>query len=945
MADIICPKCNKPNPNTLQICQFCGTPLKNHDTEPLPTIHPGEMPVKQKTSELENTLPGWLRDIRKGQSEGSTPDAPQQPSQPQKTEPPASPTAPGPSALDFLAGLSQSNEEEAVPDWLSSLKSDLPPITATPSGAAPAAKETESQPTPDWLTELHEDTPPLRTPAEDPANAWAFKDSNEPAAQPADETPDWLAELKAQDTTNIPAQPTKPADVPLADTPADSDDLPDWLAGLQAEAAPAAPPPQPPAPPAASSPPSDDFLSGGDLPNWLSDAPQQPVSPEPAPTGSSPVVDESSTTGGELPDWLAGLQAEAAPAPGQPAAPVTPAASEEPSSGGEFPDWLANLGGESVVPAPSQPAAAPAAPAMPAASEDLSSDGEFPDWLAGLGAEPAKPAPTSEQASPVEKKPEQTPPSSTQKKAFSTGVLNELNSLGTSEELPDWMAGLASAAPAKAPEAEAATPSSDTFDWLGGLSQGTPSPLETEPKPTGKPEPAQEKPEAAPVSFDISSPETPSLPPLSDQSSVQNIDSIFSMEMPDWLSGFTPSEPEPAKPASEQPGPFTGNLSPGDLPSWVQAMRPIESLVPGTESGDEDQTVEKEGPLAGLRSVLPAQANALGQRKPKAYSIKLQVDPTQLSQATLLENLIASEAESRPVALSRRVVNIRPLRWVVAAVLLLAVLVPALIGGPGFFPSPAADPANEIGMFHSIVGDLPDAAAVLVVFDYQPGYAGEMEQTAGAVLDHLMTKNARLAFVSGSPTGVLMNERLITAQNKRRGEEDQYKKGINYIDLGYLPGDAAGIQVFAEKPRLLGIDYEVGDLWTVIPGLNDIDALSDFAAAIVITDNPDTGRMWIEQASRALGTKPMLMVVSAQAGPMINPYYASEQIKGLVTGLAGGATYEAATQRPDGAGKYWNSYGAGMIAAELLIFLGGIWALIKHLQTRQAVQSQEEDEA
>ena len=41
--------------------------------------------------------------------------------------------------------------------------------------------------------------------------------------------------------------------------------------------------------------------------------------------------------------------------------------------------------------------------------------------------------------------------------------------------------------------------------------------------------------------------------------------------------------------------------------------------------------------------------------------------------------------------------------------------------------------------------------------------------------------------------------------------------------------------------------------------------LSNFAALIVATDNPDTGRLWIEQAQPALGSKPMLMVVSSQA--------------------------------------------------------------------------------
>jgi hypothetical protein len=368
----------------------------------------------------------------------------------------------------------------------------------------------------------------------------------------------------------------------------------------------------------------------------------------------------------------------------------------------------------------------------------------------------------------------------------------------------------------------------------------------------------------------------------------------------------------------------------------------------GAEGGDDDQMVEKEGPLAGLRSVLPALVNAPGQRKPKAYSIKLQVDSTQMSQATLLENLIASEAESRPVSSPKRVVNIRPLRWIIAVVLLLAILIPA-IAGSEIFPLPVlAD--SETEAFYKLVDKLPDAAPVLVVFDYQPAYAGEMEQIAGPVIDHLMIRNARLAFVSTSPMGVLMNERIMADQNKRRAAaepaEATYQNGLHYIDLGYLPGDAAGIQVFAENPRMLGTDYQDGDLWTPDSGLESIQTLSDFDAAIVLTDNPDTGRMWIEQTTGKLQRKSMLMVVSAQAAPMIRPYYNSGQVQGMVSGLAGGALYEATNQRAGGnASVYWDAYGAGMIAAELLIAIGGVWALVQRLRMRRLEQEQEEDEA
>ena len=56
MADILCPNCKQNNPDFLDLCQFCQTPLK-----PESMVHIGEKPTKKGTGELENALPEWLR--------------------------------------------------------------------------------------------------------------------------------------------------------------------------------------------------------------------------------------------------------------------------------------------------------------------------------------------------------------------------------------------------------------------------------------------------------------------------------------------------------------------------------------------------------------------------------------------------------------------------------------------------------------------------------------------------------------------------------------------------------------------------------------------------------------------------------------------------------------------------------------------------------------------
>ena len=68
MAEIRCPMCGRDNPEERDVCEYCGARLKPL-TEALSAanaepIRPGEEPTPQSTSELEKTLPDWLRKLR-----------------------------------------------------------------------------------------------------------------------------------------------------------------------------------------------------------------------------------------------------------------------------------------------------------------------------------------------------------------------------------------------------------------------------------------------------------------------------------------------------------------------------------------------------------------------------------------------------------------------------------------------------------------------------------------------------------------------------------------------------------------------------------------------------------------------------------------------------------------------------------------------------------------
>jgi hypothetical protein len=84
----------------------------------------------------------------------------------------------------------------------------------------------------------------------------------------------------------------------------------------------------------------------------------------------------------------------------------------------------------------------------------------------------------------------------------------------------------------------------------------------------------------------------------------------------------------------------------------------------------------------------------------------------------------------------------------------------------------------------------------------------------------------------------------------------------------------------------------------------------------------------VEQTGRAVSPPPLLAVVSAQAAPLIQPYYDSSQIKGYVAGANGALIYELIRQVPGKAASAYSSYQLALLTAALLVFLGGMVTLI-----------------
>jgi len=428
-------------------------------------------------------------------------------------------------------------------------------------------------------------------------------------------------------------------------------------------------------------------------------------------------------------------------------------------------------------------------------------------------------------------------------------------------------------------------------------------------------------------------------PPGSPSSDEEEAFTLEANDLPDWLDEISPSDYviEEESPVEEAPieAPEAQDeevdIAPAELPSWLQAMRPVEgksTSAPwqGSQPGEEVRV----GPLIGLNNVLPAEPGIIhfGASSPPIQD--MDVAQIQKGYAEILQSMIASEEDTPPIQRRRVALPQQILRWAIAIVLYAVVLLPLTMGSQFVMLPNAQDIPPENLAVASMVNDLPENAPVLIAFEYQPGLSGEMTTAAAAVVDHLLNQGAIPVIISTHPTGPGLAENFLAATQSQH----YLISSGGYINLGYISGGTAALLHFATDPRTavpLQLN-EGGSRWDQ-PPLANIHSIRDFSMVFVFTDDADMARGWIEQVQPLLvdPSNPavrtfLAMVVSAQAEPLVYPYYMTspKQIDGLISGVTGGAYYENTINQNILARDYWDAFSAGLSITILVVLFGGL---------------------
>jgi len=619
-----------------------------------------------------------------------------------------------------------------------------------------------------------------------------------------------------------------------------------------------------------------------EAPDWLRRL--RPESPELPAAETEPVVPPSIET--EVPDSLA----EPSPTETEPTAPQPEA---------EVPDWLARL-----APTGEEPAEAP----LP--------QEEVPDWLtelASAGAEPELAPPTEAEVpdwladmTPAEAEPSAAPP--------------------PEAEVPDW---LAEPAPAEA-ESELAPPTeAEVPDWLAGLGVAEEGPIEIEPAEAPLPETEVPDwlPQLAPAEEDLAEPTEVELPDwlaeLGPTDEGLAAPPIAEAQVPEWLVAPTPSEPSDDVGVEAGLAPEDAGLAQAEIPAWLQAMR--AGVTPTPVSEEEEIEVETSGLLAGIAGVIQPASVVAAQPSAPIRAEQIGAEAT-LARARLWQELIARSAQpvvSELPQVRARKARGRVERWLIYGILLLAVFVPIFADMDLSSVFDLDGPSTTLtGPAYDLIDELTAGAPVLMAFDYDASHMGELHVQAEALFRHLAQRQARIVTVSLTPEGAGLAQQLFEDVLSSEG----YQAGQEFVNLGYLPGEAVGVR---------SLDFLPGQFqdWSfdgktlkdaLIFDQGEGFALSNMSLLVVLTGNANNLRWWVEQTTALETDLTLVAGVSAAIEPLVRPYYDMEpqQIDGLVVGLMGAFDYENELNLDGPAHLRLNGQLVGQVAVLLVIVFG-----------------------
>jgi len=224
-------------------------------------------------------------------------------------------------------------------------------------------------------------------------------------------------------------------------------------------------------------------------------------------------------------------------------------------------------------------------------------------------------------------------------------------------------------------------------------------------------------------------------------------------------------------------------------------------------------------------------------------------------------------------------------RRIIFLIVGLSVLIPLIQPEWVNFP---IRPTPESQIVFDEINNLNEGDKVLLSFEYGPSTKPEIHPMAIAILKHLYAKNIQVYGFALWPDGNFMSTEAFSEVSV----EFDKKYGIDYVNLGFKPGQEAVITGIASDIRTLYTVDLKGTPINDIPMMKDVVNIEDFDFVFSLSAGFPGSKEWVQYACDPKNIPLSTGCTSIQVTDIM-PYVENNQIRGILAGMPGAAEYES----------------------------------------------------
>ncbi len=222
------------------------------------------------------------------------------------------------------------------------------------------------------------------------------------------------------------------------------------------------------------------------------------------------------------------------------------------------------------------------------------------------------------------------------------------------------------------------------------------------------------------------------------------------------------------------------------------------------------------------------------------------------------------------------------------------------------------------------VDSIPEGSTVLVSFEYGPSTRPEIEPMAITLLRQLFNEKQKVVAMALWPDGQFMSTRVL---ERIADKEYGLKWGVDYVNLGYRPGQEAVIKGIAKDLRANYNSDVRNNPVEDLPIMDGIYTVKDFDFIFSLSAGYPGTVEWVLYAADPYGIPMSTGVTAIQVNEVI-PYVKGGQIKGILAGMSGAAEYENLVKAGD-ATRFMDAQSVAHFLIVLFIILGNISYLVQ----------------